>query len=1052
MRWKPCLVLAAVIVLILPAIALAQQITGTIRGTVSDSSRAVVPGVTIQVVNVATGATRAVVTDESGRYRAFNLAPGTYTVAAELTGFSPVIRDGITVNINREVAVDIVLQLGQLSEQVTVSGESSTVDGGSTAVIGVVTTKQIAELPLNGRNFIQLATLQPGVAISRATGKSFHAGYGGTNISIGGARPEMTGYLIEGTNIADVADKAPSSVAGVLLGVDAVQEFSVQTHGYSAEYGRAAGGVVSAVTKSGTNALRGSSFGFFRNSAMDARNFFDQGDAPPFQRSQFGASLGGPIMKNRLFYFLSYEGLHERLAQTTLARLPNQAAHNGFLPDGQGGLTFVGVHPLVRPYLDALFPIPDGREFGDGTAELVHASSDPTDENFIVGKLDWTIGQKDSMFVRFSGDVSDSQSSLENPRFRADTSTDTRYFMTQHQRVFSSGVLNVLRGAINRTSRVSDTGVPLFDFPSSLYYTAVQYPGGIAISGMTGAPGGSPADYAQTLLQLNDSLTWSKGRHTMKFGFDLQRYLFEASSYPSYGGQFGFRNLAEFLTLRRSATAAANVFTGSLPGSDTRRDMRQTYAALFAQDEFRVTDRLTFNYGLRYEAVTAPFDTEDRVAGLLSLDDLESGPRGVTPGSPMFDAPNPWLVPRLGLAWDPFGRQTTSIRAGFGLFTQPLTTSYYRGTASRIFPYYAGVNIRQPPVFGPGVQQLLDQGAGLEVVKRSEFIIYEAKQPYMSQYNLNIQHEFARGLVAEIGYLGSRGSNLPFYGDPNSVPAEQTDDGRWRVVPGAGLRYPSWGRIRTKKNVAGSAYNGLTAGLNRRFKDGLLLQASYTLAKATDDWSAGLLGNDDFDNGRGSATNWWCVECERGLSNFDVRHTLIVNGVYELPFGRSLTGLGGALVRGWQVGVIVNMASGNPFTPYIGWDRAGDRQTDSNLQKPDRAPGFSGSPIIGSPDNWFDATAFVLPEAGYYGNAGRNSLIGPNLRTMDLSIVKNSRVGRAGLQLRAEAFNILNRANFATPDAGNLFNTDGSRRPNATRITSTTTTARQVQLGVKLLF
>lgn len=1051
MAWKTC-VLAAVLVTAAATMTAAQQITGTISGVVTDSSRGVVPGATIQVVNVGNRASRTVVTDEAGRYRVFNLTPGTYVVSAEMSGFAPVIRDNITVNINREVSVDIVLELGQLSEQVTVSGATSTVSTGSTAVVGVVTTEQIAELPLNGRNFIQLATLQPGVAVSRSTGKSFHAGYGGTNVSVAGARPEMTGYFIEGTNIADVSDKAPSSVAGVLLGVDAIQEFSVQTHGYSAEYGRAAGGVVSAITKSGTNAIRGSSFGFFRNSAMDARNYFDDGDVPPFKRSQFGGSIGGPLVRNKLFYFGAYEGLRERLARTTLARLPNQAARDGYLPDGAGGLTFVGVHPLAKPYLDALFPIPNGRDFGDGTAELAHATEDPTDEDFFVGKIDWTISGKDSALVRFSRDVSDSQSGLENPLFLADTRTNTRYLMTQHQRVFNDRLLNVLRGAVNRTARVSDTAVPLIDFPENLYYTRVPYPGGLSISGMTGVPNGSPAEYAQTIYQVNDTMTWNTSRHTMKFGFDVQRYQFDAYSYPSYGGSFGFRNLAEFLTLRRSATAAANVFTGSLPGSDTRRDITQTYVAGFAQDEFRVGDRLTLNYGLRYEFVTEAKDSEDRVAGLLSLDDLETGPKGVTPGSPMFDPPSPWLVPRLGAAWDPFGTQKTSVRAGFGIFTQPLTTSYYRGTVSRIFPYYAGVNIRQPAVFGPSVQQLLDQGTSLEVVKRSEFILWDAEQPRMTQYNLTVQHEFRGGFVAEVGYLGSRGDSLPFYGDPNSVPAEQTADGRWRVVPGAGLRYPSWGRIRTKKNVATSEYNGLTAGLTRRLGDGLLIQGSYTLGKSTDDWSAGLLGNDDFEGARGSAANWWCVECENGPSNFDVRHSFMFNGVYELPFGRGQAGLAGALAGGWQVGVLVNVASGLPFSPYIGFDRAGDRQTDSNLQRPDLAPGYAGNPIIGSPENWFDESAFVLPEAGFYGNAGRNILRGPDFRTVDLSLVKNNRIGRTSLQLRAEAFNLLNRANFGIPSSPDLFNTNGTRRVGATRITSTVSTARQIQLGVKLLF
>jgi len=1045
---------AALFVILAPVAALAQVTTGSIYGVVTDESKAVLPGATVQVTNTQTGAARALVSGRDGIYRAFNLTPGTYTVTAELPGFAQATRDNITVNIGRDVAVDILLTLGAVSEQVTVSGATSNVELSSAVVAGVVTTQQIAELPLNGRSFMQLATLQPGVAVSRGTGREFAAGVGNTQLSIGGARPEMTGYLLEGTNIADIADKAPSSMAGVLLGVDAVQEFSVQTHGYSAEFGRAAGGVISAVTKSGTNAIHGTAFEFHRNSALDARNSFDQGDKPPFTRHQFGGTAGGPILRNKLFYFGSFEGLRERLSSTIVALLPNQDAHNGFLPDGRGGRTFVGVDPRVKPYFDLLYPIPTGRDYGDGTAELSHVEKNPTDEDFFVGKIDWQIGANDSASLRVSSDKSNLRQGQEHPLFVDLKSTDTRYFTAQQQHIFKSNLLNVVRGAANITKRGNDS-LPTIDIPKELYFTTDPHWGALTIGGVSqvGTTASVPALYDQTLLQLNDALTWSTTKHTMKFGVDLQRYQFDGYSYSRYGGEYRFRSLQEFMTLRRSATALADRFTGNLPGSGTERSMRQTYAAFFAQDDFRISTRLSVSYGVRYEFVTAPYDKEGRVPGLLRLEDLESGPLGVTPNTPVFNPPQPWWSPRVGFAWKPFGDEKTSVRGGFGIFTQPLTTSYYRGTVFRTFPYFAGVDIRQPNVFGPAVKDLLNQGTGLAVQKRSEFIIYDAKQPYVAQFNLNLQREFAGGIVGEVGYIGSRGNDLPFYGDPNSVPAELTPDGRWRVVPGAQLRYPSWGRIRTRINTAKSFYDGLITSVNRRFAAGLMLQASYTFAKSIDDWSGGLLGGQDFDNGAGSATNWWCATCERGLSNFDVRHTLVFNGVYQLPFGKDRTGIAGALAQGWQLGVIVNMASGIPFTPYIGFDRAGDLQSDATLQKPDLAPGRKANSIIGSPDNWFDATAFVLPAAGYYGNVGRNTITGPNLRTVDLSVFKNIRIGARTLQFRGEGFNILNRANFATPNiVDGLFNPDGSRRPSATRITRTATTSRQIQLGVKLLF
>ncbi|PYR21691.1 MAG: TonB-dependent receptor, partial [Acidobacteria bacterium] len=318
---RPMLGFLLLALLAVPLDARAQATTGTISGTVTDESKAVLPGVTVVVRNTETGATRPLVTDERGGFRALNLPPGIYAVTAELQGFTQAKRDNLTLEIGRDVNADLALKIGAVSEQVTVQGAATNVELSSAVAGGVVSTTQIAELPLNGRNFMQLATLQPGVTVSRATSRDFTGGFGSTQVSIGGARPEMTGYLLEGTNIADVSDKAPSSMAGVLLGVDAVKEFSVQTHDYAAEYGRAAGGVISAVTKSGTNALHGTVFEFLRDSKLDEPNYFDPIDAatgtqvnPPFTRNQFGGTAGGPIVSNRLFYFGSYEGLRQNLS------------------------------------------------------------------------------------------------------------------------------------------------------------------------------------------------------------------------------------------------------------------------------------------------------------------------------------------------------------------------------------------------------------------------------------------------------------------------------------------------------------------------------------------------------------------------------------------------------------------------------------------------------------------------------------------------------------------------------------------------------------------
>jgi len=1034
------------------AAASAQGTTGSISGVITDDSGGILPGADIVVQQTATGLERHQVSDATGFYRVLNLNPGQYTVIAEMTGFKVSTVKELTVSVSRDVRVDFVLSIQFLVDPVVVIGAKKRLDIGATTVGGVVSTRQISELPLNGRSFMQLASLQPGVVLSRGTGKGFTGGFGQTQLAFGGARPEHTGYLMDGTNIADISDKAPSSVAGVLLGVDTLQEFSVQTHGYSAEYGRAAGGLISAVTKAGTNQLHGTGFEFHRDSALDAHNPFDVTAPPDFRRNQFGGTFGGPIVHNRLFFFTGYEGLRDERAITRYARLPNALAHQGLVPDASGALQNVGVHPTVRPYLDLLFPTPTGQDFGDGTAELAHAHVDPTDENFWVGKIDWQASNNDSFVFRLSRDTSDSLTSQEHPLFVESADTTTRYLTGQHQHLFSANLLNVVRVAANRTARDNDL-LPTVDIPRALFFSEDPHWGAITVTGLSiaGSTATIPVQYAQDVYELADTFTWVKGGHTWKSGFGWQNYHFDGFSYSRYGGEFRFRNLSEFLTLRRSATAQADRFTGNLPGTDTNRRVRQHYVSMFAQDDWRLRDGLTVSAGLRYEFVTDPKELNGAVGGLLSFDDLESGPRGITPGSPLFDNPSKGsLAPRLGAAWSPGGDNRTTVRGGWGVFYQPLTVSFYRGTVFRVYPYFAGVDIRQPAVFGPGNIAVLAAGVNpASVQKRSEFIQYDLEQPFIQQWHAEVERELPFGLVGEAGYIGSRGSNLPFYGDPNAVPSEYTADGTKRIVPGASLRYPSWGRIRTRTNVARSIYHGLILGLNRRFDRGLMLQGSYTYGHSRDTWSGGQLGDSDFDNGVGNATDWWDPEYEFGPSNFDVRHNLVLNGVYQLPWGRGVKGVAGALASGWNVGGVAQFSSGIPFTPYIGFDRAGDLMSDTGQQKPN----VNGAVVYPhTAAQWFDPASFSLPPVGIFGNAGRNSLRAPGVKVVDVSVFKNVPAGHATVQLRLEAFNVFNWVNLGLPSAAVLFNPDGTPFAGAGRITSTSTPARQLQLGIKVLF
>jgi hypothetical protein len=1040
--------LTAVVVLLACGLAGAQSPEGSISGLVVDGSATVVPGAVILALHVETGIERTLLTDPRGRYRVLGLAPGVYRVSAHLPGFIPTVRDGVIVGMGQNVVVDLALQVG-LTASLTVERQISAIDAGSTAVGGIVTTRQIAELPLNGRSFLQLATLQPGVVVSRGTPREFTGGFGATQIAIAGARPEHTGYLLDGTNIADLSDKAPSSLAGVLLGVDTVQEFSVQTHGYGAEFGRAAGGIVSVVTKAGTNRVRGSLFEFHRNSALDARGAFDRADAPPFTRNQFGGTLGGPVLRNRVFFFVGYEGLRDRQSVTRYARLPNALAHQGVLPGPGGTLQHVGVHAGARPYLDLLFPVPGGRDFGDGTAEEAHAHLDPVDEHFHVGRLDWHAGAADAFMFRLWDSRSSSRRADEHPLFEDVTDAGTRFVTAQHQRIVGASVLHVLRAAANRTARSNDSraGVAI---PPSLFFSEDPHWGAITITGVSvaGSTATIPVQYTQDVYQLSNTLTWHRGAHMWKAGADWQRYQFDGYSYSRYGGEFRFRTLSEFLTLRRSATAQADRFVGNLPGTDTNREMRQQYVATFVQDEWRASDAITINAGLRYELVTTPAERSGKVAGLLRFEDLESGPQGVTPGAPLFGNPSlRGFAPRLGVAWRPGRDDRSTLRGGWGLFYQPLTVSFYRGTIFRIYPYFAGIDIRQPPVFGPGMIGVLAAGVDPSVVqKRSEFIAPDLEQPRTEQWHVHLQRDLGRGVVVEAGYLGSRGSHLPFYGDPNAVPSEYLPDGTKRIVEGASRRFPSWGRVRTRANVARSSYHGLVLGATRRTSDRFGWQASYTYGHAADTWSGGLVGNSDFENGAGNAVDFFDPEYEFGPSNFDVRHNLAVNAVYRLPSPGG--GLRGAVMGGWQLAGILHLASGIPFTPYIGFDHAGDLQADT-VQRPDQV-----GPVryTRTAAQWFDPSAFALPAPGTFGSARRNALRAPGVKVADIAVFKQVEIGAASLQVRIEAFNAFNWVNLGLPAATVLYNPDGTPFAGAGRITSTSTPGRQVQLGLRVTF
>jgi hypothetical protein len=1008
--------------------AAAQVTTGAILGTVTDTTGAALPGATVTVRQVETDTTRTLVTDGQGRYRASALEPGTYEVRAELSGFQTVRFDNIRLSVGQSAVLNVTLQLGALQEAILVTESAPLVATTSSTVANLVDETQIRDLPLNGRDFSQLTLLQPGVLATPTTSRAVDRGMG-TQVSVAGARPNQISYLLDGADVNSQGNQSPGSAAGGLLGVEAVREFQILVNNYSAEYGRSAGGIVSAVTRSGTNALHGAGFEFHRNDALDAKTYFDPPDEPkpPFTRNQFGGYAGGPIRRDRTFFFASYEGLRQDLTETQIVRVPSRATR-----------ARTDIHPAIRPYMD-LYPLPNGSETGT-SGQYITTLTEPTREDYFVAKIDHTFSENDSISGRYVHDDASVTVPSGLGLWANRTATRSRFFTAEHKRIFSSRLLNVLRVAWNRPYEETVALMNIPDNPS-LYFIPGTRIGGLSVSGITGLGPDSetPSFFDYKSLQLIDSVTFSTGRHTLKSGVSWTYWLNDQDASFTFGGSYAFNSIDDFVLNR------PNTFEGTVPGSTTARKWRQSLIGLFVQDDIAVSSRVTVNAGVRYEFITEPKEKEDRVAHMVTP--LDPAP---TVGYPLFKNPSlKNFAPRLGAAWDVFGDGRTSIRGGAGFFHEPLLGNYYRTYGNRTPPFMQQANISRPPFPNPF-------GGTFVPLNRLDLFDFEPENPLRIQYNVTFQREVLPETVVTVGYIGSRG-----YHQVRNVEANQSiptvlPDGRYffPASPTGGnppRRNPNFESIRLRTTDGNSWYNGMALGVSKRFSRGLQLQGSYTYGKSTDEGSQAI-GSGDFSN---SFQPRYAYDRHDnfGRSDFDIRHNFVFNYSYELPFGQELTGIAGALATGWQVSGIVTLRSGVPFTPVLGFDRARARPRSGGAgQRPNWAPGFNRDAVtLGGPERYFDPNAFTLPDAGFFGDVERNALEGPGYATWDMAVFKNVRLnGKYKVQLRVEAFNVLNRANFGLP-AVTVFNAAG-RLENAGEITSIVGTARQMQLGLKVEF
>ena len=1028
-----------------PARAAAQNVSATIHGTVTDDGGAVLPGVQVTVRNVGTGAVHERVTDGGGSYALPLLPPGEYEVHFALFGFQGVARRGIRLTVGQDAVVSVKLQIGQRSEELVVQANASDVNLTSGAVSGLVGEQQIRELPLNGRSFQQLALLQPGVNAALAAGNDVIGGRT-PKISINGARPEQNNFLLDGTDINNVYNKTPGSAGGVLLGVEAVLEFQVLTNAYSAEFGRSAGGVINAVTRAGTNAFHGSAFEFHRNSALDARNFFDPPSQPQpdFKRHQFGATLGGPLRKDRTFFFLAYEGFVERLGVTGVTAVPDDDARRGILPGGRS----VTLHPAIPAYLDTLFAHANGRSLGGGAAEYLFSGTQPTDEHFVQTRIDHRLSARDTLFGRVTYDNGDVTRIPPNkpPISTQVEKTRNTYVTLEHQHTFSPALLNMLRVGLNRSVSLADNHRTI-DIPPSMSWIPGDPFGYLTIQGLVTEMAGDfrlPRNDRLNNWQLGDTVLLTRGRHSARAGVQAQYLQFNQHTTSQVGGIVVFSNLESFLQGR-----ATNV-DFAVPGKiDPDRKYRQWLFAAFVQDDVRLSSRLTANVGLRYEFVTTPTEADGKISNLRSVTDRELTVGGAWHNNPSLRN----FAPRLGLAWDPFGTGKTSVRAGFGLFYDEILPKYYFFSGSLNPPFTTRTTIINPPF--PNVLASFNPNAPIRA--QLQTVDYDLQTPYIMQFNLSLQRSLPGDFDVSVGYVGSRGKNLLRLGDANLAP-ESFVNGVKVYQPAAGRRNPSFAGIWQRVTDAESFYNSAQLSLQKRFTHGWRAQLSYTFSRSVDDSSG--INSQDFSNVVQYGMDWYDPLRDRGLSAFQAKHNLTFNGTWELPFARQSRGLTAALLKGWQLNNITTVRSGHPFTVELGFNRSGNLNTTSfsRHERPDLKPGCSNNPVLGGPDRYWDISCFQLQSVNTRGDLGRNTLIGPSLVSVDLSLIKSFALGGdKSLQLRVECFNLPNHPNFAVPSGRIAFTgvaADGSAivAPTWGRITSTVTTSRQIQLGVKLAF
>jgi hypothetical protein len=1021
--------------------ALAAQTSSTIAGTVTDTSGAVLPAVSIIARHAETGAVRAAVSGADGRYTVAELPVGSWELRAELSGFKPLLRTGIVTSIGDRVIVDLRLELGGVAEEVTVSGGVSPVNVSSSELSYLVSGQSLEALPLNGRNYTDLALLQPGVMpFPNRDGGSVVAH--GLGMSINGQDPRSNVYLLDGTLQNDFTNGPAGSAAGTALGLETVREFRVETNSYGAEFGRNFGGQINVLTKSGSNRFSGSAYEFHRNDAFDARNFFDGAEQPDFWRHQFGVTVGGPLSPDRLFFFGGYEGLREKLGRTVPTFVPDDNARQGYLPSptDPSQLVFVGVHPDVRPYLEA-FPRATGPSVGQGIASYTFDFEQRLDQDFAQGRVDYNAGSAHHFFARHTYDDAQQRLPTDYPQFPRTFLSRNQFFTGEWQHVISPSLLNSVRIGFSRT-RIGQDVEANVGSEVTPFVPGRELLGSIDIGGLQrfGTQSSANLRLVQNVFSVAQNVTLTRGRHLLKAGGLAERYQMNMVN-PTFSlGIYTFTDLRSFLENR------ALRFIGLTPDAQFDRYWRSTLFGVYGQDEFQVSSRLTVNAGLRYETYTMPKDIYGRDATLVQMTDSEP-----TVGRLFKGPPRGNLSPRTGFAWDLTGDGRTSLRGGYGLYFNTNNQQNLIVTVTNP-PFTPRPVIANPTFPNPFTR------SGSSSIRPVQ---WDLDNPRLHVWNVSVQRELPFSTVATVAYAGSRGLNLLRSADVNLATPTTLSDGTVFIPAGTARMNPAWTTIELKSSDGDSWYRALIVELRRRWSHGLAFQSSYTLSRAEDTTQASTFFS-DATNGTTSAMPEFIPGYNKGPSDFDATHNWVFNFTWQIPGAERLGGWSSRILSGWQLSGIATVRSGQPLTVFVASNRSRSQWAPSlgpgiGPDRPSYAPGRTADDaVVGRPEQWFDPTAFVIPPAGTFGNTGRGDFKGPDLRTVDMSLVKTTRWNRLGgagrVDLRLEVFNLLNHANFAPPNL-TVFAARADSEPALPtfgRIRSTVTSSRQMQLGLRV--